>query len=87
MNVPGPETVCVTVDLDALLDFSHFYRLREVPSSSRFLAEVVPRFLDLFAEHEVRATFSCIGRDARDIEASPTPPPRVTSCAAFLMRT
>lgn len=70
MKSPGPETVSVSVDMDAPVDYSRFYRLREELSSSRFLAEVVPRFLDLFAEHGVRATFFCIGRDARDVEGA-----------------
>lgn len=66
---PGPQTVAVSVDLDAPLDYCRFYRLAAEPPSEPFLAEALPRLLDLFAALGVRATFFAIGRDAGGAEA------------------
>ena len=62
---PPSSTVAVSVDLDAPFDYASFYGLPCRIDGDRFLAGVLPGFLDLFAEHGIRATFFAIARDAR----------------------
>jgi len=68
MIAGGATTVSVSVDLDAPVDYHHFYRISGSPPSAPFLTEALAFLPDLFAELGVRATFFAI---ARDVEGEP----------------
>ncbi len=70
MSGRGAPAVAVSVDLDAPLDYYRFYRVANPPSAGPFLADALARFLDLFAELGLRATFFAIGRDCADPQAA-----------------
>ncbi|MGC4123056.1 MAG: polysaccharide deacetylase family protein [Myxococcales bacterium] len=61
---------CVSVDLDSLGHYCRIHGLPEsvlAPSSARLVyQEAIGRFLELFAEAGVRATFFAVGRDLDD---------------------
>jgi peptidoglycan/xylan/chitin deacetylase (PgdA/CDA1 family) len=62
---PGP-LVSVSVDLDAVECYFRIYALPGAPpESARFavLRRCLPRFAELFARHDLRATFFVVGRD------------------------
>ena len=62
----SPPLVSVSVDLDAVECYFRIYALPgEPPEASRFavLRRCLPRFAELFARHDVRATFFVVGRD------------------------
>lgn len=63
-------TIAVSVDLDAPEDYATFYGLSCPMAGERFLALVLPAFLDLFAELNIRATFFAIARDASSREGA-----------------
>jgi peptidoglycan-N-acetylglucosamine deacetylase len=61
-----PPLVSVSVDLDAIECYFRIYALPGTPpEGSRFavLRRCLPRFAELFARHDVRATFFVVGRD------------------------
>jgi hypothetical protein len=66
------QTTLVSVDLD---DVGCYHAIHGLPPPSQWqlgivLERCLPRFLDLFAELKIRATFFVIGRDlARDLKA------------------
>lgn len=66
----APRPLAVSVDMDAPLDYTRFYGLEAAPASEPFLADAVPRFLDLFAELGLKGTFFGIGRDAESREGA-----------------
>ncbi|HEX4954516.1 MAG TPA: polysaccharide deacetylase family protein [Thermoanaerobaculia bacterium] len=70
MNARGVPAVALSVDLDAPTDYYRFYRVPDPPPAGPFLADALARFLDLFAELGIRATFFAIGRDCADPEAA-----------------
>jgi hypothetical protein len=63
-------TVAISVDLDAPQDYAEHYGKPWEVAGDRFLAGVLPRFLELFAESGVRATFFAIARNARSVEGA-----------------
>jgi peptidoglycan/xylan/chitin deacetylase (PgdA/CDA1 family) len=63
-------TVAVSVDLDAPQDYAEFYGKPWGLAGDRFLAGVLPAFLELFASLGVRATFFAIARNARSPEGA-----------------
>jgi len=77
VSVPTPSptasaatTVAVSVDLDAPQDYAEFYGKPWQLAGDRFLAGVLPRFLELFAALGIRATFFAIARNARSAEGA-----------------
>ncbi len=66
----SPATVAVSVDLDAPQDYAEWYGKPWQLAGDRFLAGVLPRFLELFAELGIRATFFAIARNARSAEGA-----------------
>ena len=61
--------VSVSVDLDAIECYHRIHALAESPGGdARFaiLRRALPRFADLFARHEVRATFFVVGKDLEE---------------------
>ncbi len=61
-----PPLVSVSVDLDAVECYFRIYALPgSPPEAARFavLRRCLPRFAELFARHDVRATFFVVGRD------------------------
>jgi peptidoglycan/xylan/chitin deacetylase (PgdA/CDA1 family) len=61
-----PPLVSVSVDLDAVECYFRIYALPGTPpEAARFavLRRCLPRFAELFARHDVRATFFVVGRD------------------------
>jgi hypothetical protein len=68
--VNSAATVAVSVDLDAPQDYAEFYGKPWQLAGDRFLASVLPRFLELFASLGIRATFFAIARDARSPEGA-----------------
>ncbi len=69
-TVDSSTTVAVSVDLDAPQDYAEFYGKPWRVPGDRFLAGVLPAFLELFAELGVRATFFAIARNARSREGA-----------------
>lgn len=65
-----PSTVAVSVDLDAPQDYAEFYSKPWTLAGDRFLAGVMPAFLELFASLGIRATFFAIARNARSAEGA-----------------
>jgi hypothetical protein len=63
-------TVAISVDLDAPQDYAEFYGKPWQLAGDRFLAGVLPSFLELFAELGIRATFFAIARNARSAEGA-----------------
>jgi hypothetical protein len=66
---PSARVASVSVDLDPLECYFRIHALPgEAPAGSRFaiLRRCLPRFRDLFARHNVRATFFVVGRDLDD---------------------
>jgi hypothetical protein len=66
------KAMLVSVDLDDVSSYHAIHGLETVPEQSRgiVLERCLPRFLDLFAELETKATFFVIGRDLeRDLES------------------
>lgn len=61
----SPTTVAVSVDLDAPQDYAEFFGKPWQLDGDRFLEGVMPSFLELFAELDIRATFFAIARNAR----------------------
>ena len=55
--------VCISIDLDNYQDYQSLVDTRSEKSVPTFYTEAVPRFLDLFDESNVKATFFAIGRD------------------------
>jgi peptidoglycan/xylan/chitin deacetylase (PgdA/CDA1 family) len=70
-SAPGPDHVALSVDMDTPADYASFYGWGEARPAADFLAESVPPLLDLLAEHDARATFFCIGREAADPGSRP----------------
>jgi peptidoglycan/xylan/chitin deacetylase (PgdA/CDA1 family) len=66
--VPGP-LVSVSVDLDAIECYFRIHALPGTPpEEARFaiLRRCLPRLAELFAEHDVKATFFVVGRDVEE---------------------
>jgi len=58
--------LCLSVDMDTLEDYAAVYGLDFAPSYRDLEYErVLPRCLDLLAQHRVEATFFAVARDAR----------------------
>jgi len=55
--------ICVTVDLDNYRDYQSLVDTASEGASASFYDDAVPRFLDLFDQCGIRATFFMIGRD------------------------
>jgi hypothetical protein len=55
--------VCVSVDMDNRRDYQRLVDPDGDPDGPSFYDDAVPRFLDLFDRHGIRATFFMIGRD------------------------
>ncbi len=68
--VSSAMTVAVSVDLDAPQDYAEFYGKPWQLAGDRFLAGVLPAFLELFASLGIRATFFAIARNARSPEGA-----------------
>ncbi len=68
--VDSAATVAVSVDLDAPQDYAEFYGKPWAVPGDRFLAGVLPAFLELFADLGIRATFFAIARNARSPEGA-----------------
>lgn len=66
----SPATVAVSVDLDAPQDYAEFYGKPWTLAGDRFLSGVMPRFLELFGDLGIRATFFAIARNARSPEGA-----------------
>lgn len=56
--------ICVTVDLDNVRDYQRLVGEEGSPEGPSFYTDALPRFLDLFDEAGLRATFFMVGRDA-----------------------
>jgi len=56
--------VCVTVDLDNYREYRRLVDPEGADPGVSFYEDAVPRFLDVFDRHGVRATFFAVGRDA-----------------------
>jgi hypothetical protein len=56
--------VCVTVDMDNVQDYQRLVGGSSDGATHSFYDDAVPRFLDLFDEVGLRATFFMVGRDA-----------------------
>jgi hypothetical protein len=56
--------ICVTVDMDNVEDYQRLVGESSGGSSHSFYDDAVPRFLDLFDEFGIKATFFMVGRDA-----------------------
>jgi peptidoglycan/xylan/chitin deacetylase (PgdA/CDA1 family) len=56
--------VCVSVDLDNYQEYQRLVDPGAADAERSFFGEALPRFLDLFDRHGLRATFFLIGRDA-----------------------
>ncbi len=64
-----PPVLSVSVDLDAVECYFRIHALPgPPPESARFaiLRRCLPRFIDLFDRHAIKATFFVVGRDAED---------------------
>lgn len=57
--------VCVSVDLDNYPEYERLISRSRAGPEASFYFDALPRFLDLFDECGIRATFFVIGRDAR----------------------
>jgi hypothetical protein len=57
--------VCITVDMDNYEEYRSLVDPTGAAGSLSFYTNAVPRFLDLFDRHGIRATFFMVGRDAR----------------------
>jgi hypothetical protein len=55
--------VCISIDLDNYQDYQSLVDTRVDGDPPSFYTEALPRFLDLFAECGIQATFFAIGRD------------------------
>jgi peptidoglycan-N-acetylglucosamine deacetylase len=64
----GQRRVALSVDLDGIECYYRIHGLGPVPPPARHLVlrRCLPRFADLFARHDVRATFFVIGADLQD---------------------
>jgi peptidoglycan/xylan/chitin deacetylase (PgdA/CDA1 family) len=60
--------VCVTVDMDNYQEYRSLVDPGGALPDFSFYRDAVPRFLDLFARHGMRATFFVIGRDLENAE-------------------
>jgi len=60
---PPPMKVCISIDLDNYQDYESLVGSGVVGSPPSFYSDALPRFLDLFDEYGVKATFFAIGRD------------------------
>jgi len=56
--------ICVTVDMDNVQDYQRLVGGGAGSAKHSFYDDAVPRFLDLFDEVGIRATFFMVGRDA-----------------------
>jgi hypothetical protein len=55
--------VCISIDLDDYQDYESLVDRQRDATPPSFYDDALPRFLDLFDRHGVRATFFVIGRD------------------------
>ena len=55
--------ICISIDLDNYQDYQSLVDTRVDGDPPSFYTEALPRFLDLFAECGIQATFFAIGRD------------------------
>ena len=58
-------TASIGVDVDSLHHYYRIHGLSEEGASNAAWEIAVPRFMDLFAEHGVQATFYCIAEDLK----------------------
>ena len=58
--------VCITVDMDNYAEYQSLVDPSAAAGSFSFYDNAVPRFLDVFDRHGIRATFFMIGRDAKE---------------------
>jgi hypothetical protein len=56
--------VCISIDLDNYQDYQSLVDTDREGEPPSLYADAIPRFLDLFDRHGVKATFFVIGRDA-----------------------
>ena len=56
-------TASVGVDVDALKHYYRIHGIDEAKANNQAWSIAVPRFLDLFAKHEIKATFYCVAED------------------------
>jgi len=70
MGAPEPsKAVAVSVDLDAIACYYRIHALGEPPAGPARVAVLrrcLPRFAELFARHDVRATFFVVGADIEE---------------------
>ena len=56
--------VCISIDLDNYQDYQSLVDADLEGEPPSLYGDAIPRFLDLFDQHGVKATFFMIGRDA-----------------------
>lgn len=61
--------VCISIDLDNYQDYQSLVDTEQAGEAPSFYGLAIPRFLDLFDQAGVKATFFAIGRDLADPEA------------------
>jgi hypothetical protein len=55
--------VCISIDLDNYQDYQSLVDTKLDAEAPTFYRDAIPRFLDVFDQHDVKATFFAIGRD------------------------
>lgn len=61
------KTCAISIDLDEIYNYYNLRKLKPLPSVNKnaVYKEAIPRFLNIFDEYKIKATFFVVGKDAR----------------------